>query len=159
MHNQHDYARDAHQLGFRAIGAYANGSFEIDRNARSVAAVYVWMLEADGIAVPVRVGETVQLGSRFSSYNGWLGGRQWPGERRNAREQEKARLTKLRLGITAQVIGVPVPDKGTGLAVERVLLELWGPVLDLNFELPNSWGRAKVREWSAAYDRARSRGG
>jgi hypothetical protein len=152
-----DYARDAGHFGFRTIGVYADGVFTIERPARSDGAVYVWMLGAYGLAIPVRVGETRRLGSRFSSYNSWLGGRQWPGERRNAREHEKARLTKLRLGSYAEVIAVPVPDKDAGLAVERALLELWEPVLDLNFELHRSWGRARVREWSTNYDIARSR--
>lgn len=157
MQIHREYTRDAGQLGFRAIGHYTDGTFTIERAARPNPAVYVWMLEVDGIDIPVRVGETVRLGSRFSSYNGWLGGRTWSGERRNAREQEKARLTKLRLGPAAKVIAIPVPDKDTGLAVESILLELWEPVLDLNFELANSWGRTKVREWSKEYDRAWSK--
>ncbi|MDP3379419.1 MAG: hypothetical protein Q8S53_13730 [Brevundimonas sp.] len=152
-----DYARDADQLGFHPVGSYEHGQFTIDRDFRPLPAVYVWMIEADGAVEPVRVGQTRQLAARFSSYNGWLRGRRWPGERRNAREQEKARLTKLRLGAAARVVGLAAPDEDVRLTVESGLLQLRRPALDLNFELPDSWGRAPVRDWSAAYD-AISRG-
>jgi hypothetical protein len=133
------------KLGFADIGSYREGVFNIKPIARSMSAVYVWMLEENGFISPVRVGETRQVGSRFSSYNGWLRGRQWPGERRNAREQEKARLTRLRLGRSATVVAIPVSSKELGLAVERILLDIWEPALDLNFELLSSWGRARLQ--------------
>jgi hypothetical protein len=155
MLSHRDYTRDVEQLGFATIGSYAHDAFVIEHGVRLTAAVYIWMLETNGIVIPVRVGETGRLRSRFSSYNGWLRGGQWPGERRNAREHEKARLTKLRLGPAARVLAASVPDKVTGLAVERFLLDLWKPALDLNFELAGSWGRARVKEWSTAYDLAR----
>lgn len=147
-----DYARDAAQLGFHHLGTYDHGQFAIDRAFRLLPAIYVWMIEADGVEEPVRVGQTRQLAGRFSSYNGWLRGRQWPGDRRNAREQEKARLTRLRLGAAARIVGFAVPDEDVRLTIESGLLQLWRPALDLNFELPDSWGRRQVRDWSAAYD-------
>ena len=152
MQQHRDYAKDMADLGLEVVGTYENGQFVLDPKVRPLSAFYVWMRKQNGILIPIRVGETSRLGSRFSSYNGWLRGRRWPGERRNARENEKARLTKLRLNGSALVAAAAVPSKEYGLAVERILLELWRPTLDLNFELSSSWGRARMREWSATYD-------
>jgi hypothetical protein len=151
MHER-DYAHDAQQLGFQTVGVYRGGQFLIDREWRPIPAVYVWITEDDNHPTPIRVGETLGLGGRFTSYNAWLRGKQWTGARRNAREQEKARLARLRLGPSARVIATRVPDKRVGLAIEAGLLQLWQSVLDLNFELAEGWARARMREWAVAYN-------
>lgn len=140
-------ANELQTLGFSRAGRYLSGQFQLDADWKPHQVVYVWTRNGDTEVLRVGIACGVKgFGTRYASYNRWLGGRFKPD---NPAEQEKARLFRSRLDDSCMVWARTVEDKAAALTQEAELRRHLGPILELDLMTPG-WAKTQMAAWREA---------
>lgn len=140
-------ADELQTLGFSRAGRYQSGQFQLDADWKPHKVVYVWTRNGDTEVLRVGIACGAKaFGTRYASYNRWLGGRFKPDD---DAEQEKARLFRARLDDSCMVWARTVEDKSTALTQEADLRRHFGPILELDLMTPG-WAKEQMTAWRAS---------